>query len=393
MKYKVYKRILCLLIVLAIFTSNYFVCYSKEEILPPDSDGVHPMFKLRSEEEKLAISDNIIEWDELDKIIHDCNPEVRNLWNNYETNKNNNDVTDSYMNAAENFDSLSNDASSSAQEAMYQAQSYAMQMNADNNVSDSLINYYSCMMQEASILLSTKKMFINYYKSKLLHEIAALSELEASREYNSAENKYSLGAITKVDALNAKVDYFTKQSETIIALSNFNQIKQNLLISLGKEYKDDGVIISPFPLIDFNIVTQTNPEMDKNNAVNNNYQYKIYLRSLSNSQTDAVKSKYQLLVNNAEAFIRADIETKFRSVKDSMNSLMLLQEKSLASDDDFKKISKEYKLGSVSNREYKTAEYKKEVAMKNAQVAYYDFAITYYDYLAAIDGLASAGVG
>ena len=393
MKINIYKKTICIIITALLIASNVLICYSKEEILPPGSNGVHPMFQLRSDEERQAISDDIINFDELPLIVHDYNPEVRNSWNNYETNKYSNDITDSYLNAAENFDSMSSEAASSAQEAMFEAQSYAMQMNADNNVSDSLTNYYSCSMLEANVLLNTRKLFINYYKTKLAHDITVLSEFEAAREYTSAENKYSLGAITKVEALNAKVDYLTKQSETIVALSTYNQTKQNLLVALGKDYKSDTVIISPFPLIDFNIVLVTNPETDKDEAIKNNFQYKIYQRNLNNSQTDSVKSKYQLLVNNAEEFIRADIETKFRTLKDSINSLMLSQQKAIAAEDDFNKISKEYKLGSVSKREYTTSEYKKDVAQKTAQIAYYDFAIIYYNYLAAVDGLASAGAG
>ena len=98
-----------------------------------------------------------------------------------------------------------------------------------------------------------------------------------------------------------------------------------------------------------------------------------------------MKDKYNIKIS--------DIETKFRTLKDSINSLMLSQQKAIAAEDDFTKIAKEYKLGSVSEREYKTSEYKKEVAQKTAQIAYYDFAIIYYNYLAAVDGLASAGAG
>ena len=396
MKFNFYKKLHLILLVQIILFANYFSCYAvtlPDGILPPESTGVHPMFPLRSDEEKITIADDFIEWDELDKIIHDYNPEVRNSWNNYQTNKFSNDITDSYLNAAEKFDSMSNEASNSAQEAMYEAQSYAMQMNADNNVSDSLTFYYQCQMLEARVLLNTKKLFINYYKNKLLHEVAVLTEEEAGREYNSATTKHSLGAMTKVEELNAKVNYLTKQSETITALSNYNQTKQNLLVSLGKDYKSENVVISPVPPVDFNLIVLTNPEMDKIDAINNNYQYKIYLRNLDNAQTNSIQSKYQLLVNNAEEFIRADIETKFRSVKDSMNSLMLAKQKEIATSDDFKKISKEYKLGSVSKREYKTAEYNKNVAIKSAEIAYYDFEIIYFDYLASINGLASASAG
>lgn len=396
MKFNFFKKLYLILLIQIVIISNSFNCYAvtlPDGILPPESTGVHPMFPLRSDEEKITIADDFIEWDELDKIIHDYNPEVRNSWNNYQTNKFSNDITDSYLNAAEKFDSMSSEASSGAQEAMYEAQSYAMQMNAENNVSDSLTNYYQCQMLEARVLLNTKKLFINYYKNKLLHEVAVLTEEEAKREYNSATTKHSLGAITKVDELNAKVNYLTKQSETITALSNYNKTKQNLLVSLGKDYKSESVVISAVPPVDFNLIVLTNPEMDKIDAINNNFQYKIYLRNLDNSQTVSNQSKYQLLVNNSEEFIKADIENKFRSVKDSMNSLMLAKQKEIATNDDFKKIAKEYKLGSVSKREYKTAEYNKNVATKSAEIAYYDFEIIYFDYLASINGLANASAG
>ncbi len=388
---RLFKNLILILIVLTLSISQVLISYAdNSEFALPENGGVHPMFQLRDEEEKIKLSDNLIEWDEIDKIIRDYNPEVRNAWNNYQTNKNNTDINEHYLDMAERFDSLANDAASDAQEAMFQAQSYAMQINADNNVSDSLTQYYSCIQLEKRTILNTKISFINYYKNQLLHEIAVLTEEEASRELKSAENKYSLGSITKVDALNAKVDYLTKQSNTILALSTLNQTKQNLLISVGKDYKNPDVVIGLFPLLDFNIITLTNPEIDKQSAVENNLQYKIYQRNLNNSQTNAVKSKYELLVNDATTFINSDIETKFRTVQDSMNSLMLKQQKSIAQNDDFSKISSQYKHGSVSKREYKTAEFKKQVAQKEAQVAYYDFAIIYYTYLAAVDGLASA---
>lgn len=388
---RLFKNLISILIVLTLSFSQVLISYAdNSEFALPENGGVHPMFQLRDEEEKIKLSDNLIEWDEIDKIIRDYNPEVRNAWNNYQTNKNNTDINEHYLDMAERFDSLANDAASDAQEAMFQAQSYAMQINADNNVSDSLTQYYSCMQLEKRTILNTKISFINYYKNQLLHEIAVLTEEEASRELKSAENKYSLGSITKVDALNAKVDYLTKQSNTILASSTLNQTKQNLLISVGKDYKNPDVVIGLFPLLDFNIITFTNPEMDKQSAVENNLQYKIYQRNLNNSQTYAVKSKYELLVKDATSFINSDIETKFRTVQDSMNSLMLKQQKSIAQNDDFSKISSQYKHGSVSKREYKTAEFKKQVAQKEAQVAYYDFAIIYYTYLAAVDGLASA---
>ena len=385
------KNLISLLLLFALTFSMALTSYAdNSEFALPENGGVHPMFQLRDEEEKVKLSDNLIEWDEIDKIIRDYNPEVRNAWNNYQTNKNNTDINEHYLDMAERFDSLANDAASDAQEAMFQAQSYAMQINADNNVSDSLTQYYSCIQLEKRTILNTRISFINYYKNQLLHEIAVLTEEEAGREFKSAENKYSLGSITKVDALKAEVDYLTKQSDTILALSALNQTKQNLLISVGKDYKNPDVVIGIFPLIDFNIVTFTNPEMDKITAQGNNLQYKIYQRNLNNSQTNAVKSKYELLVKDATSFINSDIETKFRTVQDSMNSLMLKQQKSIAQNDDFSKISSQYKHGSVSKREYKTAEFKKQVAQKEAQVAYYDFAIIYYTYLAAVDGLASA---
>lgn len=385
------KKHLLFIFSLCLIINQTMVSYGGgSEFALPENGGVHPMFQLREEEEKIKLSDNLIEWDEIDKIIRDYNPEVRNAWNGYQTNQNNSDINEHYMDMADRFDALANSAASDAQEAMFQAQSYAMQINADNNVSDSLTQYYSCIQLEKMTILNTRTYFINYYKNQLAHEIAVLTEEEAERELKSAENKYSLGSITKVDALNAKVNYFSKQSNTILALSNLNQTKQNLLISVGKDYKNPDVIIGIFPMIDFNIVTLTNPEMDKINAVDNNLQFKTYQRNLNNAQTAAVISKYQLLVDDAPSYIKSDIDTKFRAVKDSMNSLMLSQQKSMASNDDFSKIASQYKLGSVSKREYKTAEFKKQVAQKEAQIAYYDFAIIYYTYLAAVDGLASA---
>ena len=391
-KNKKLRKVLSFIVLIVLFVSNNinFNAIANSIDVLPNNGGIHPMFPLRSNEEKLTLLDDNIEWNEIEKIIHDYNPEVRNLWNGYKTNQTNNDITENYMDMSERYDSLSGNATDEASEARYKAQSYAMQINADNNVSDSITTYYECLLAEAKIVLNCKNLFVNYYTSNLLYEISALTEKEAEREYLSAENKYSIGSATKVDALNAQVEFLTKQSETVTALSNLNQTKQNLLIILGRDYKSQTVVFGNIPTIDFDVVTMTNLEMDKITALDKNYQYKIYQRNLENSSTDAVKSKYTLLVSNAKDYINSDIETKYRTMKDSLNALLLANQKMLADKNDFEKIKKEYNLGSISKREYMTAEYKNQVVSKNAVMAYYDFYIVYNNYLAAVNGCANA---
>ena len=93
-KNKKLRKVLSFIVLIVLFVSNNinFNAIANSIDVLPNNGGIHPMFPLRSNEEKLTLLDDNIEWNEIEKIIHDYNPEVRNLWNGYKTNQTNNDI-------------------------------------------------------------------------------------------------------------------------------------------------------------------------------------------------------------------------------------------------------------------------------------------------------------
>ena len=336
-------------------------------------------------ERKNALNTNIVNYDDIEDMIHLFNPEILNNWNSWENNKSSQDIYEDYQSAADRLYNGAAMQDMDLQEAMLSAQGTALQIQADKNASDSYTNFLSNYLIEKQLVLQTKIIDLNYQKSA--YELIKADEalMEAKRRQETASNAVSFGNGTQIDLLNAKKAVSDANSEKVLAESKQKTNKRNLLINCGKKMNDD-IYVSPVDFIVDTSVLAYNVNNDYQKAISNNIQREIYRRKIENARTTEVKNEYQILYDASSEKIFNDLEKKYSDIIDALDTCNNRQISLKLANDNLAKANNEFSHGNISNKELKTANYDVEVAKANIAISNYDLKIAIEYYNAAIDG-------
>ena len=359
-------------------------------VYPLNITAYDHLYKIRTNEEKSRLSDNTIYFDEIDDIINLYNPTVQNNWNSYEANKTSTDVYNDYMDAYDSLDALASSTDNEVQAAMYRAQADAMRINADKNVEDSTVNFLNYYMLEKNLVLATKTLLINYYKYGVEEGKANANLKEANRKYETVKNNFDVGNATRVEYLLAVKNVNDAKANVISANSKLQNARRNLLINCGKSVADEVIIMQP-NLVSPDFIKSINVAVDTVKAINNNIQYEIYKRQYENASSTEMKNQNRINMSSAENYIRADVEKKYNDLRDQLSIYDTELINTNYVKDEFKLAENSFNMGSISEKEFETARYNKNIADFNLTLANFDLAIAYQNYLATINGLASAG--
>lgn len=337
------------------------------------------------------LNDNMITFDEIDDLVFYQNPIVRNMWNNYNTHDDVDEIADTYYDAADAIEGMGDDEVS---EASNFAKAAGLRVLGDNNVSDSNIMFLQNLMQEKNIIYNTKVAYINYQKSIVDREKAVQSRDEAKRLLGASDDNLSVGNITRSEHLKTKNSYYTADSNVILADSELIKNKRNILINCGYNI-DDNIEIFPQGHVSIDAVNNAiNLGLSNNiqEAKNNSIKYEIYKKSLENARSEEMKNTHTINVTNAEKYIEADVKNKYLNLQDAYTNY---KNKS----NDITYFRREYNLasdrlneGSISKNEYKTMQYNYNISIVDQEIAYYELDIAYLAYLNTIEGMANAGV-
>ena len=328
---------------------------------------------------KNKLSENVIKYEDIEDLISLYNPEVLNLWNNWENNKSSNDVYNDYMNAADNLYDSASGQESAMQEGMLYAQADAMRIQADKNVSDSYTNFLANYLSEKQLTLSTKILFLNYQKSLYDIQSANLAVEDAIRNEETALNALNYGSGTQIGYLTAKKSTIDAKSNLLLSESSSKTYLRNLIANCGKD-SSDSIYVHPILLNDAINANNISLNNDYEIALKNSIQYEIYKRKLENARTDEVKREYEVLVNAAPQNLYTDLELKYQNILDALdsdyNALVAL---SLATDN-YEKANNEFSNGNISVKELKKADYNLSIAKLNIQSSKYNLKIAIENY-------------
>lgn len=344
--------------------------------------------RLYTAERKNELKGKIVNYNDIEDMIHLYNPEILNNWNSWENNKSSQDIYDEYQDAANILFDVAGSQDSEMQEGMVLAQGRAMQIQADKNASDSYTNFLSNYLSEMQLVLSTKILDLNYQKSAYELLNANESILEAKRKMEKAENALKYGAGTQIELLTAKKAVVDAESAHISAESAQKTYKRKLLLNCGKPASDD-IYITPIDLnldLDINSIKLND---DYQMALAHNIQYEIYRRKIENARTDEVKNEYKILYESASEKIYNDLENKYRNILDAVDTSYNREVASKLAKDNLAKANNEYEHGNISSKELLTAEYNVAVANNNVQIAKYDLKIAVETYKYAVMGYAN----
>ncbi|MBQ2205144.1 MAG: hypothetical protein II411_04555 [Lachnospiraceae bacterium] len=328
---------------------------------------------------KNKLSENVIKYEDIEDLISLYNPEILNLWNNWENNKSSNDVYNDYMNAADNLYDSASGQESAMQEGMLYAQADAMRIQADKNVSDSYTNFLTNYLSEKQLTLSTKILFLNYQKSLYDIQSANLAVEDAIRNEETALNALNYGSGTQIEYLTAKKSTIDAKSNLLLSESSSKTYLRNLIANCGKD-SSDSIYVHPILLNDAINANNISLNNDYELALKNSIQYEIYKRKLENARTDEVKREYEVLVNAAPQNLYTDLELKYQNILDALdsnyNALVAL---SLATDN-YEKANNEFSNGNISVKELKKADYNLSIAKLNIQSSKYNLKIAIENY-------------
>ncbi len=355
----------------------------------------------RTAEEWAALQDNVLEYGEIEDLVHEYNATVQK--NQIELDKFRNDYGMTNSEWADRYRELASDLEDDLDYPSVDDSSYASTMTsivtsemqieqwretADDALEDYEVYYLTYMQEEKQIAQTAQDDMVDYYAKQvtLQSDIRNREMLEAT--YQNAVSRQALGATTQTEVLLAEQNLqlnseALEEDETAIETT-----RENLLVLLGWNYNAEPEIM-PLPPINFEHIAEMNPDVDKETALENNYTLRINQRQYDNARAQDNKDLLAKSISENEQMIGADLNNLYTSVLSAQLDYELAQSEYELEQRNLVSAEREYSLGSISRMEYITQQ--NTTAMKEIDVwtAYLDLFQAIQDYDWAVKGLAS----
>ncbi|MFR5713056.1 MAG: TolC family protein [Clostridium sp.] len=237
-----------------------------------------------TEEEWAAIRDNKLEFEEIDKRIHEYNTTVRQNEISYKDyqGKDSSEIAQEYYDAAEEiYDSqpdLDPDSASYASDlASYisnEQRAESLKESGDASVEDEDTVKWSDTQAEKKLVSQAQSLMISYWNS--VEKLSSLEQelLEAERSEELIKRKLAAGMAVQSEVLTAEQTVLNVRSEITSAESSLNETKTSLILMLGWN-EGDSVEIGSLPEPDPAAIASVSLETDIEQALENNYDLKI----------------------------------------------------------------------------------------------------------------------
>ena len=275
----------------------------------------------RTAQEWERLRDNVMEYDEIDDLIHEYNAAVKNNQLDINNKKNGKEVTSEEMAQAlrDSAESIRSGMAGDGTDYAQELSARRLELEADNNTMDLEVYKMTYAQTEASLAMSAKNNLISY-KEKLLQ----LPAQEKNREtletvYQSVVAKASVGTATQIEVLNAQKNVQDADAEIAKTKAEIEKLKQNLCVMLVWKY-DAEPEIRDIPATDLTRIDRIDLQADKEKALENNYTLNINKRKLSNSRTATMKEALELSIRNNQEKIGTDLSAKYQAVLQAKNA-------------------------------------------------------------------------
>ena len=353
----------------------------------------------RSNEEWATLSDNNLEYGEIEDLIAEYNATVRSnevalakFKRDY--GRTNTEVSDKYRENAEEILNNLDDPDPSdptyiaklSSVATARATAQNLLSSADSTLEDANIIRLGYEQAEKTFAQTATTNMISY-KSGLVAIDVAKGNLElANIALNTANAKLNAGTGTNIDVLSAKEKVLNAQNALTKAISDNNTVLKKLQVMTGWSYNATPNV-GDIPDPDMNRVFD--PSADLQKALENNYTLRINEKKLENASADSDKQSLKLTIEDNKKKIATALAVaaqNIASAKESYNyanSFANLQETNLVT------ANQRFSLGMISKLELDTQRVTTENAKRALEQSRYAInqAIANYDW--ALKGLAS----
>ncbi len=351
----------------------------------------------RSDEEWAKLKDNVVEWSEIEDLVHEFNPTVSDLWVTFnqddKAGKYNTNYDSVISMIDDNYESSINSAATEVLEALtnlqYETSYEETSIDRQAQSTDRAAALLSIEKTEKSVTETIRQSIISMYKAELQQQIDQATAVYDESLYNSAVTKLGAGIMTETDVLTAKETM--EKARLTITQDEDNALKSKQLMNINLGYERNSDVMYPeVPMVSDEMFMAIDPNADAETAIANNYAIRINQRKLEVSSADSSRNSLNATIESEQENVRADITGRYNTLKQAKNSYeqAVLSESNILNEQ--AKVQRNFAAGNASQRELEKADYQAQTAKLNTQIAQYKYASSYYDYTAAVAGLASA---
>lgn len=278
----------------------------------------------RTEEEWAKLRDNVMEYDELEALIHEYNVTVLNNQDNLKSDrgKTNEEMSQALRDAANEIyngieypsdDTLPTYAIQYSAAVTAEQTAKSLDSQADNNVEDGEIRKLQYDQIEASLASSAQNSM-----NSLMQLIESRKTMEANYEvlkaaYNATVTQQSLNMVTQADVWTAQQQVQNMEANLASVDANIKKLRQSLCVMTGWSY-DANPEIMALPAVDVSRIDAMNPTEDLVKAKENNYTLKIDKRKLANASGASTEKTLKKTVDEEEQKLGAAFNNQYQAV-------------------------------------------------------------------------------
>ena len=358
-----------------------------------------------TQEKWAALRDNVMEYEELNDLIHEYNATVLNNRAEYDdyrgksSDRFKNDYADTVQDLYDASDKMLENvdedqpgyASALAGSISTRIQAQRMQETADSENMDGDIKKLEYDRQEAELVRTAQTKMNQYWqKAKNRQSLEASLSLAQARE-SAAAVRVQAGMEPQARLMEAQEAVQSAQASIQAGDQEMDTVRRELCLLTGWSY-DASPEIREIPVTRTVDLGAIDLEGDKQRAVEQNYALRAAKGKMNNTNYGTVQNKVlQVNVGEAEQKIKTDVEKRYQNLKqaqsdqDQAAAELALEQRNLDA------ASRKLENGSIKRNEY--LEIQDGYAAKAAaeQVSALKLTQAQEDYWWAVNGLADAG--
>ena len=378
-------------LVLSILTAAAMTVTSPLQVMAENPEFAH------DEATWARLRDNVMEYDELQMLVEEYNPTYMNNQVSYKDSRTKDDaetVRQDLKDAADDMTSQAEDMRDTADslldlanslQNMSKEQADAVLKQAGINSVNSLMSSYNAMYLGAAmmdnsamkqnisadsqydddesrklkyqktqngLIMSVQTMFASYNQMKSSLDVIQKNIEIMEAVQRSTETRASLGMATQMDILTAKKNVQSIQSTYTQTRTSLDSVKHSLCLATGWQFNADPDI-REVPGADMNRIAAMNPDVDKQTALQNNYDLnynKKILKNMTEGSTD--KKNMERTIKNLEETVAASMVNLYNDIHQKKTAFELAEAALATETTAMNAMERKYQLGMASQLDY-----------------------------------------
>lgn len=288
--------------------------------LPAQALAGSPEFA-RTAEEWARLRDNVLEYEEIEDLIHEYNATVLNNEQQYrrDSAKTSQDLVEDLLDEADDLWERAADAEEEVSRITSEMSARQAETSAENNVDDGVTKYLEYGLAEKKIVIQAQTSMNTYYK--LQYQLASLQKNREMLEavLTSTQNYQNEGKATYAEVLTARQNLQNADAQIAALQSQIETTRQSMIVMMGwgQEALPE---IRPMPATDVERIAAMNVEADTAKALEADYTLRLHQRNLENATNDENRRIYRQSIEDDRQQVAMAVNNAYQSVIQARNS-------------------------------------------------------------------------